>query len=286
MDQDEIIHRFIAKYNECQDGVYEITRWPDKENRNARACDAYAEADDHRPLAIEHTNIETFNRQLLDSARFMKVIGELEDELKNAFTCRTTFIVPTFAIQPGTDWRLIKTALRQWLLDNVPNLPEGRSKHNIEGVPFEVTVDIDRDKRQRSLFFVMRWEPPNLDNYDQLTESIAAALTDKNDQLRTYRTVTTYRELEVKKILILESQDIALASPATLYKAFLKARDRVVSNNIDQVWVANTYQDSCNFECFQGEEAIMERANPENFHLGPRYADEWAEAIREDEVKF
>ncbi len=65
LDQDEIIRRFIAKYNSCQDARFTITRWPDKEmeEQNQRACDAYAEALAVRPLAIEHTNIETFRRQ-------------------------------------------------------------------------------------------------------------------------------------------------------------------------------------------------------------------------------
>jgi hypothetical protein len=60
LDQDEVIRRFIKQYNSCQDARFTIIRWPDKEERNQRACDAYAEALTVRPLAIEHTNIETF----------------------------------------------------------------------------------------------------------------------------------------------------------------------------------------------------------------------------------
>jgi hypothetical protein len=279
MDQDEIIQRFITKYNEFQEGHYEISRWPDKEDRNTRACDAYAEANRQNPLAIEHTNVETFSQQLLDAKRFMKVIGTLETALKNSFTCQTNLIVPTFAIQPGTNWQAINTALREWLLKSVPDLHQGRSTHEIDEVPFPITIDIDRDERMRPVFLVSRWVPPGVDNYHQLTEGMAAALNDKSDQLR------THHEQGVETVLILESQDIALVSHVTLYKAFLKALNRGSTNNIDQVWVAETYQDSCHFVCFQADEAIMNKANPDNFELGPRYADDWAEAIRQDEIK-
>lgn len=85
LDQDKVICRFIKQYNSCQNGQFTITRWPDKEERNQRACDAYAEALTARPLAIEHTNIETFRQQKQDSARFLKVCGALETELRTAF---------------------------------------------------------------------------------------------------------------------------------------------------------------------------------------------------------
>ena len=279
MTQDDIIEQFIAKYNTCQSNTYKVTRWPDKENRTSRNCDAYAEVSEGSPLAIEHTSIQTFDDQMLDAARFMKVIGELEVELKDAFDCQTRLIVPTFAISPGTNWQTIRTALRVWLLAHVPTLPSGETKHRVDGLPFTVTINVDRDGRLRPWFGVMRWTPPGLDNYSQLTESIAAALTDKDSQLR------KYSEAGIETVLILESRDIALVNPAILYKAFLKARDKVSPANIDQVWVANTYQADCRFDCFQASEVIMDEANRENFMFGPRYSDYWRKAIAQDDIK-
>jgi hypothetical protein len=129
-----------------------------------------------------------------------------------------------------------------------------------------------------SWFGVMRWTPPDLDNYRQLTESIAAALMDKDSQVR------KYSEAGTETILILESSDIALVNPAILYKAFLKARDKVCPANINQIWVANTHQADCRFDCFQASEITMDKANCENFMLGPRYSGYWAEAIARDEL--
>ena len=276
MNQDEVIRRFIARYNECQGHTYQITSWPDKDERNARACDAFAEARGVRPLAIEHTNIETFNNQKLDSARFVKILGELETELKTAFASHVLLTVPTFAIETGTNWQSIKATLREWLLANVPTLPAGRTDHNIVGVPFRVSIN--KQELSRSWFGVARWVPPGIEGDDQLVDSIVAALTDKNNQLQRYKDTGT------ETILILESQDIALVSPASLYKAFLRARERIATPNINQVWIANTYdpEDYCRLECFHALEEIMDRANPKNLMLGPRYAEYWAEAMKEN----
>ena len=119
LDQDEVIRRFIKQYNSCQYAQFTITHWPDKEERKQRACDAYAEALAVRPLAIEHTNIETFRRQKQDSARFLKVCGVLETELSAAFPYVVSLIIPTFGIQAGNDWNGIRGALREWLLTQV-----------------------------------------------------------------------------------------------------------------------------------------------------------------------
>ena len=104
MEQDEIIRRFVAEYNQFQSAQYQITRWPDKEkeNRRSRACDAYAETSNARPLAIEHTNGLTFHGQKQDSARFLRICGALENEMKDAFQCNFSLIIPVFAIQPCT----------------------------------------------------------------------------------------------------------------------------------------------------------------------------------------
>src|SRR5919198_130532 len=133
MDACEIIRRFVTIYNTYQDAQFTITRWPDKEERNQRACDAYAEALERQPLAIEHTNIETFRQQKQDSARFLKVCGVLETELENAFPYDVHLIIPIFGIQTGTDWNTITNTLRSWLITSVNALPLGYARYQIDG---------------------------------------------------------------------------------------------------------------------------------------------------------
>ena len=274
MDQDEIICRFIARYNSCQDAQFTITFWPDKAERNQRACDAYAEALGVHPLAIEHTNVETFQRQKKDSARFSEVCGVLETELKAHFPYDVTLIIPTFAIQTGTDWNGIRDTLREWLLTQVSTLPVGRTDHQVEGVPFRITI-WKGDRLGRG-FGVARTAPPTLET----TEIVTAALKNKNDQLQRYRANGD------ETILILETDDIALIDHVELYKAFLQASACVPTPNIDQVWMVQTINpgDYCSFFCFDGPEAIMEKVNMAQWMLGERYASYWWEEIEREKM--
>jgi hypothetical protein len=64
----------------------------------------------------------------------------------------------------------------------------------------------------------------------------------------------------------LESTDIALVSHVSLYKAFLQAHSIVATPNIDEFWLASTYdaEDFCDLHCLLAGDEIMDRANPEN----------------------
>ena len=276
MDQDEIIRRFIERYNSCQGAQFTITGWPDKAERNQRACDAYAEAPGVPPLAIEHTNVETFQKQKRDSVRFSKVCGVLEKELHDAFPYNVTLIIPTFGIPTGTDWNSIRDALREWLLTQVSALPVGHTAHQAEGVPFRITI-MKGDRLSRG-FHVARTAPPSLETDDELTEIVATALNNKNHQLQRYRANGD------ETILILETDDIALMNHIELYKAFLQASARAPTPNIDQVWIAETInpEDCCSFICFDGPEAIMEKVNPPLWMLGKRHASYWWSKIERE----
>lgn len=276
MEQDEIIRRFIEEYNSCQGAQFTITCWPDKAERNQRACDAYAEAPGVRPLAIEHTNVETFQQQKQDSARFSKICGVLETELHDSFPYNVTLIIPTFGIQTGTDWNDIRDALREWLLTQVSTLPVGRTDHQVKGIPFRITI-WKGDRLDRG-FGVARTAPPSLETDDELTEIVAAALNNKNDQLQRYRANGD------ETILILETDDIALMNHVLLYKAFLQASAYAPTPNIDQVWIAETInpENCCSFICFDGPEAIMEKVNLPQWGLGKRHASYWRSEIERE----
>ncbi len=280
LDQDEVIRRFIKLYNSCQDAQFTITRWPDKEKLKPgeRACDAYAEALEVRALAIEHTKIETFRNQKQDSARFMKVIGVLEQELKESFPYDLRLTTPTFGIQTGIAWSAITDTLREWLLTHVDTLSFGESYPEISGIPFRVRIR--KEGRRGTGFGVMRWEPPGLDTDDELTEIVAATLNNKNDQLQQYRANGD------ESVLILETDDIALMNHVLLYKAFLQASACIPTPNIDQVWMAQTIhsEEYCTFICFDGPDSIMEKVNQSQWALGKRHASYWwAEIEREKE---
>ena len=246
-------------------------RWPDEENRQSRDIDAVAEASGLPPLAIEHTELHTFINKKLDSARFMQVCAGLEGDLNNAFTANVSMIVDTFAVQPGSDWKGAAQALRNWLLNSVPSLPEGRSDHSIPGVPFRITIF--KEAEGPAGFTVGRWTP-NVDLAAELEGEYVRALENKSDQLAKYAP-------SAETILLVESQDIALVSPAGLFMASLRARKRANAPNVRQVWLAKTYENWVTYLCFFGPETMMEKVNPPNsLMVLPRYTQYWDDALR------
>jgi len=280
MEAKIIIERFNNKYNTCQLNEYHISRWPDEENRNQRDIDAFAEANGVRPLAIEHTKVETFFNQLQDAARFGEYYGELEAELKNHFNFDLMLTLPIFAFVAGTKWGNVRDVIRDWLVDNAAAFDDGYSSHQIPGVPF--IVGINKNITGSKLFTVARRAPSDRDIHIELAQSFAESLTDKNDQL------TQYRASGANTILILESTDIALVSHVSLYKAFLQAHSIIATPNIDEFWLASTYdpEDYCELHCLLGPDPIMNRANPENFEWGPRHSEVWDQAIKDDLARF
>ncbi len=58
--QNSILQFVIDRYNAASDTGFVITRHPDEEERNGRACDAYAEASGETSIALEHTLVQTY----------------------------------------------------------------------------------------------------------------------------------------------------------------------------------------------------------------------------------
>jgi hypothetical protein len=280
MEAKTIVERFIEKYNGCQRNEYRISRWPDEENRNARDIDAVAESGAEPLLAIEHTKVETFFNQIQDAARFAKYYGELETELKHAFDFDLMLTLPIFAFVTGTKWGNVRDTIRDWLVRYAADFDDGYSSHQINGVPF--TVGISKNITGSKLFTVARRAPSDRDVHIELAQSFAESLSDKNDQL------TQYRASGANTILILESPDIALVSHISLYKAFLQAQAIIPTPNIDEFWLACTYdpEDHCDLFCLLGPEVIMNAANPENFEWGPHHSEVWDQAIKDDLARF
>ena len=276
VDQNRIIKSLVEKYNECKHCEYKIVRYPDQENSATRDIDAYATAPGERPLAIEHTNIESFSGQFADNKRFAQHYGQLETDLKDAFDFRMRLYLPVFAFRKGTNWKQARDTVRDWLLQNASSLPDGFSPVQVSGLPFSIAVH--KDGKGSSRFTVARWAPASADVDVEATLNIARALENKNDQMKKYRDEGAYN------ILVLESSDSALVNHSTLYKAFLQALEMVPIPNIDEVWLASTYapEDSCDFLCFLGPEKIMDAANPDNFQPGTPYAEIWRAAIDRD----
>jgi hypothetical protein len=200
----------------------------------------------------------------------MKAIGDLEADLKRFFPYHLSLAIQMSAIQKGQNWTVIRDAVGAWLKENAPKIPVGRSTVQIANVPFE--IKLERDESLPPSFVVSRIIDAKLDIPEELTRSISRALEDKNDQL------AKYRQQGNRTILILESQDIALVSSGSIYKAFLQAHAQIKPANIEQVWLMNTYEpepDCVEILCLLAPQDFMDRINPKNAMLGPKYAEHW-----------
>jgi hypothetical protein len=200
----------------------------------------------------------------------------LEKDLKSTFPCSIELLIPTFALQPGLNWKAIKSSVRAWLVGNVGVLHEDTAKYNVPNVCFAVKVVKRTD--EPSNFLVRRLTPPGEDNKTQLVDKFCEGLVDKNEQL------AQYRSTGADTILLAESDDIALVNLNILYRAFLCAESEVFMPNINQVWMAHTYApgDWCEIVCFLGPNSIMDNVNTANYGDGPRYRHVWISAMRKE----
>ena len=266
--QNEILQLVIDRLNAATGAGLVITGHPDEKERSDRACDAYAEAPGHVPVALEHTLIQTYDSQKKGDAEFMRVIGILESDLKDRIPFRLLLTVPLFAIQKGQQWAKITEAIKTWLLSG-PSVAPGASTVTIPDVPFP--VKLRRDDDSAPMVLVGRWADNSLDVERELAEMITGALADKDAQL------AQYRRAGDETVLVLESQDVAFANRANIYLAFLDAWECCETKAIDQVWLAATIEseDFTEIYCLFADQTLMDKVNPANARFGPRFREEW-----------
>ena len=89
-------------------------------NRNSADIDAAA-----GPFAIEHTSIDALAHQRRDGSRFMELAQPLEDEFRDRLPFRLRLIFPYEGNTDGQDWSCIQSAIRRWVVDEAPGLPDG-----------------------------------------------------------------------------------------------------------------------------------------------------------------
>jgi hypothetical protein len=264
--ESEVIQLVLDAHNRAVASTYVITRYPDRENRSSRDIDAYAESAGLRPLAIEHTEVVSVPEQNRDSAWFVRALGALEQELAGAFPFQLSIVVPYNNVAPGSDWSRIRDLVREWLLANCPTLPEGRATITVPGVSFGLTL-WKRRSSDDSRVLLVREVPPG-DAEADLQREMHKGLDHKHEKLAEYRAAGSL------SVLVLESEDIALVSPQSLYTAYLRATRERPRPYLDHVWMVATG----NVYCFDGPAALLEGVNPPNFRFGPQFIDEWLPA--------
>ena len=146
-----------------------IDRIPDKEKVEGdkkKDIDAIA-----GHFAIEHTSFDTAKNQTRDSARFLKVVGDLEAEISLQLNYRLRIILPYKGIRRGQKWSSVRESLKDWIINFSPKLPDGRHFiDNVSSVPFQFHANKASDRRPGLIFG--RFEPENDDFLNRLRDHL------------------------------------------------------------------------------------------------------------------
>ncbi len=275
--EEDVIRSCVSQYSQCFTAAYQVSRWPDKEptGRNAPEIDAYAEAVGREPLAIEHTRIESFEGQLEDNAKIQEVCTNLEANLRAKVRQGLILVLPLFAFRKGFDWKEAAVRIERYIAEIASTVTAGTSRHKIAGVPFVFDLVVEDDLRVD--FSVVRPSPPRLKIERDLLASMEQALCHKQNRLE------EYRRQGVRSILIVESADLALVNYAIVYKAFLRAEERIGTSHLADVWLVFTWDpDRLYWHCFSGPDDLLASVNPPNLCLGPRYRSYWQSVLAKE----
>lgn len=260
--EERAIDLVLSAINTALGTSYEVVQRPDRQNRDGKAIDAWAEEATAPPLAIEHTRLETFQGQTRDDAWFMTGLGPLEG---TALPCLLRLWPPHLNVAPGQDWNDIRNRVGSWATANATTLPMGVSLHHVSGVPFPLLVD---KQSEGAPGIRLGRLAPGGDRPEQLLATMDMALDHKHEELARYQSEGAIA------VLVLESNDIALTNEGEIYRAFVRATSHRPRPWLDQIWLVRTEVGDRPY-CFFGSDELIAAVNPENLCFGPRYREMW-----------
>ncbi len=180
-------------------------------------------------IAVEHTRIESFPQQIRDSKTLLKILAPLEEELRGKLPTPgkyTLAIESDVAHRVRGDYSAIRRAIGIWATRNAAKLaigtPRSAPKHMLReqpaGVPFTCTLyRWQSSKRYEGRIRIARYLPAGIET--QRRQRIAMALTNKLPKLAAAKQQNGHN---TSSVLILESNDIALANTTDIGAAFLE----------------------------------------------------------------
>lgn len=224
MNDRDVIDTFVAHLRDQGHTGLQVDRCPDEENRGSADIDAIA-----GDFAIEHTSVDTLPNQRRDLDWFMRAAGNLEQELASPPAFRLSITLEYDAVGVGQNWTAVRAALTNWITNEAPRLPEGRSLvENAPGIPFRLHV-LKSSERRPGVFFA-RFEPDD----DTLPARVRAAFDRKAEKL------AKYQASGITTILLVENDDIALMNQGKMLEAIQTAFPAGLPSGVDEVWYADT----------------------------------------------
>lgn len=223
MNDRDVVIAFVSHLRNHGYPGLRVERIPDEENGEP-PLDAIA-----GPFAIEHTSIDTLPNQRLYSDWFMRAAGKLEDEPDITPPCRLSITLAYDAVRKGQNWSTVRAALKRWVIDEAPRLPEGKSViENLPDIPFRLRVVKSSDHAPGVRF--ARFSP----NDATLPARIKESFDEQAAKL------AKYQPCGYTTVLLVESYDIALMNNWKMLDAIRTAYPAGPPHGIDQVWFADT----------------------------------------------
>jgi hypothetical protein len=216
-----------------------IASVPDEIERTKKAVDLHVRGDD-TDYYIEHTLIESFPGQISDGSRIMELLAPLEKSLVGKLPRgHFNLTVASGAVAGATDIDKIQAALKKWILEKSPSLSnEASTKQRYTqyremptNLPFEVVLSCD--PRLEDSFYIARFAPNELEK--KRRERIQVALNNKCPKLKAAKTQHNSRS-----VLILESNDIALANQFLIASAFVDEVKKRLDDIPDEAYLVET----------------------------------------------
>ena len=149
----EVIQRFVTHLVRCGHQGLKIDEIPDLKERNLPEIDSIA-----GPFAIEHTSVDSVQNQRRNDDWFLQVIEGLEQELSGRLSFHLVVILEYGAVTTGQDWKRIRLALKNWIVNRAEFLSDGdHILDGVSGIPFKLHVHKDTDLP--SCLFFARFTP-------------------------------------------------------------------------------------------------------------------------------
>jgi hypothetical protein len=275
LSDDLLLECALSIYQQTVDSGYHLTSRPDRDKRNLPAVDGIFTAAASDPVAIEITELQTFQDQLKTRALFARYLKPIERDLARRLPRGIWCQLPTDPFVPGYDWSIFGELLSTYILRRSKSLPLGGTHHRIDGLPF--AVSLGRDPKGWPLpFCFVRDNPPADQIRVDLLNHMLKALNHKREELRElqregYRTALMLTSADCNYYCI--TWDL-------VYKVFLEAERRVGSSHVQDILFAFTGDYGTAYcMAFKSGTAFREALNSSTMKFGPEHADLWAEKV-------
>jgi len=228
-----LIELFLSEYD---DGAYRGCALDWLEDHQESAVEVLATSACGQTLAIEHTLIQPFTGEKLDSHRFVKAFSRIEQDETLIVPERDIEIgIPVGVLPTGLNWDAIGDDVQSWIAIHRQSLPEGISRHTCivasssksGSFPLKVQALVTSMPGTPGVCRIARYSVP-----ENLVEEVARALRTKLPKL-----VKTPAH---KRILLLERDQI-FPSVLSIYAEIVKLEGAFPElRQIDEIWFANT----------------------------------------------